>query len=107
MTEKKRKSFSPLYVIDGIEELLINIGKIDEYKEIFINKYFSKATSWLGKFDKALKSEYYIQYKKTLEHLKKDYPTGWWKYFNPSINDNYYMLKTKQIAAKLEYKILK
>ncbi len=107
MTEKKRKSFSPLYVIDGIEELLINIGKIDEYKEIFINKYFSKATSWLGKFDKALKSEYYIQYKKTLEHLKKDYPTGWWKYFNPSINDNYYMLKTKQIAAILEYKILK
>lgn len=107
MTEKKRKSFSPLYVIDAIEELLINIGKIDEYKEIFINKYFSKATSWLGKFDKTLKKDYYKEYKQTLEHLKKDYPIGWWKYFNPSINDNYYMLKTKQITAKLKYKILK
>ena len=107
MTEKKRKSFSPIFVIEGIEELLVKLGKIDEYKDIFIDKYFAKATSWLGKFDKTLKADYYSAYIKMLEHLKKDYPDGWWKYFTPSIQDNYYTLKTKMMCAKLKYKILK
>lgn len=107
MTEKKRKSFSPLYVIQGVENLLIKLDKIDEYKDIFIDKYFAKATSWLGKFDKKLKQDYFAEYTQTLEHLKKDYPDGWWKYFTPSVCDNYFTLKTKMFGAKLKYKILK
>ncbi len=107
MTAKKRKSFSPLYVIKGIEELLIKTGQLEEYKVIFIDKYFSKATSWLGKFDKKLKPQYYIEYNKTLEHLKRDYPVGWWKYFTANENDSYMQLKTKRLCAKMKYKILK
>ena len=107
MTEKKRKSFSPLFVIEGIEELLVNLGKIDEYKTIFIDKYFAKATSWLGRVDKVIKPDYYNAYIKTLEHLKKNYPDGWWKYFKPLLKDDYYTLKAKMLCAKLKYKIMK
>lgn len=107
MTDKKRKSFSPLYVIKGIEELLIKNGKINEYSTIFINKHLSKATSWLGKFDKEQKPEYYQEYIKTLEHLKKDYPNGWWKNFNPKMNDSYFHLKLKQFVAQQKFSLLK
>lgn len=107
MTAKKRKSFSPLFVIEGIEQLLITNGKIEEYNTIFINKYFSKATSWLGKFDKELKEDYFKEYNKTLNHLKKEYPNGWWKYFNPKVKDTYLKLKLKQFIAQKKYSLLK
>lgn len=100
MTVKKKKNFSPIYVFYGIEDLLKNTGKLDDYKNIFINKYFSKATSWLGKFQDDLKSEYFEEYSKLLVHIKSNYPNGWWQKFNPQINDGYWKLKIKQFIAK-------
>ena len=66
MTVKKKKNFSPLYVFNGIEELLNNLGKMQDYEYIFVNRYFSKATSWLGKFEPDLKREYFLEYSKLL-----------------------------------------
>ncbi len=97
----KKKNFSPIYVFYGAENLLKELGKIDEYKYIFVNKYFSKATSWLGKFDEELKPDYYKEYLKLLEHIKSEYPFGWWKNFNPDIKDGYWKLKFKQGLAKI------
>lgn len=96
MTVKKKKNFSPIYVFYAIEELLTNLGKLEEYKDVFIDKYFSKATSWLGKFQDDLKEEYFIEYSKLLDHIKNTYNNKW-KYFNPSINDSYLKLKIKTI----------
>lgn len=93
---KKKKNFSPIYVFYAIEELLEKLDKIDEYQDIFIDKYFSKATSWLGKFQDDLKEEYYKEYKKLLEHIKTKYPASRWRNFNPKINDGYWILKLKQ-----------
>lgn len=100
MTVKKKKNFSPVYVFYGIEDLLIKLDKLDEYRYLFANKYFSKATSWLGKFQDDLKQEYFEEYSKLLEHIKNDYPKGWWTKFNPKISDNYWILKLKQFIAK-------
>lgn len=97
---KKKKNFSPVYVFYGIEELLKNIGMLEDYKYIFINRYFSKATSWLAKFDDNLKQGYFEEYYKLLEHIKKEYPNGWWVKFNPKINDGYWNFKAKQFFAK-------
>lgn len=97
---KKKKNFSPIYVFYGIEELLKNISMIEDYKYVFINRYFSKATSWLAKFDNNLKQGYFDEYSKLLEHIKKEYPNGWWVKFNPKINDGYWNLKAKQFFAK-------
>lgn len=101
MTVKKKKNFSPIYVFYGIENLLIKLGKLDEYKYIFANRYFSKATSWLGKFQDDLKKEYFEEYSILLDHLKREYPKGWWKKFNPKITNGYWMLKYKQLIAKI------
>jgi len=100
MTVKKKKNFSPIYVFYGIENLLNDLGKTEEYQDIFINKYFSKATSWLGKFNDETKKEYFEEYQKLLNHIKEKYPHGWWVYFEPKINDYYQMLKLKQFLAK-------
>ena len=100
MTVKKKKNFSPIYVFYGIEELLKNTNKLKDYEYIFVNNYFSKATSWLGKFQEDLKPEYFEEYSKLLSHIKEDYPNGWWKNFNPTIKDSYWMLKIKQFLAK-------
>lgn len=97
---KKKKNFSPIYVFYGIEELLKNTGLIEDYKYVFINKYFAKATSWLAKFDNDLKKGYFDEYSKLLEHIKKEYPCGWWVKFNPKISDGYWNLKAKQFFAK-------
>lgn len=97
---KKKKSFSPIYVFYGIEEMLENTGMMGEYKEIFVNKYFSKATSWLGKFEEDKKSDYFSEYSKLLEHIKNTYPNGWWQRFTPKETDNYWTLKFKQFCAK-------
>ena len=107
MTVKKKKNFSPIYVVEGIEELLIKLGRIDEYDTIFIDKYFSKATSWLGKFDTDLKPDYYKEYMRMLKHLQQKYPNGWWKYFKPNVEDSYKTLKIKQFLAKTKYMLLK
>ena len=107
MTVKKKKNFSPIYVLRGIEELLINLNKINEYDTIFIDKYFSKATSWLGKFDIALKPSYYSEYIHTLNHIRKTYPKGWWIYFKPNVEDSYRKLKFKEILAKSKFMLLK
>lgn len=98
---KKKKNFSPIYVFYGIENLLKNTGKIEDYKVIFVNRYFSKATSWLGKFQDDLKGEYFAEYIKLLEHIKETYPFGWWTKFNPKINDSYWILKIKQKLSEL------
>ena len=100
MTVKKKKNFSPIYVFYAIEELLNKICKIDEYKNIFVDKYFSKATSWLAKFQDDLKDEYFTEYSKLLEHIKTTYK-GKWLYFNPQKNDSYIVLKFKMAIAKL------
>lgn len=98
---KKKKNFSPIYVFYGIEEMLKSENLHDEYKSIFVSKYFSKATSWLGKFQDDLKHEYYIEYAKLLEHVKKEYPFGWWVKFNPKEKDGYWNLKLKQSFSKI------
>ncbi len=101
MTVKKKKNFSPIYVFYGVEEMLKSENLLDEYKSVFVGKYFSKATSWLGKFQADLKHEYYIEYTKLLEHVKQEYPFGWWTKFNPKENDGYWMLKLKQSCSKI------
>ena len=97
---KKKKNFSPIFVFYAIEELLINLNQIDTYKDIFINNYFTKATSWLGKFEPSSKAECFAEYSKLLSHIKNKYPSGWWKNFHPDINDSYWKLKFKQVLAK-------
>ena len=99
MTVKKKKNFSPIYVFYAVEELLIKSGKLEDYTPAFINRYFSKATSWLGKFQDDLKVEYFEEYTKLLEHIKTSYPSGRWVKFNPKITDGYWRLKFKQIFA--------
>ena len=98
---KKKKNFSPIYVFYGIEEMLKSENLLDDYKTIFVNRYFSKATSWLGKFQDDLKHEYYLEYTKLLDHVKMEYPFGWWTKFNPKENDGYWNLKIKQFIAKI------
>ncbi len=97
---KKKKNFSPIYVFYAVEELLKNTGKLEDYKNIFINRYFSKATSWLGKFQDDLKREYFEEYSKLLEHVQQEYPFGWWVKFNPKMSDGYWKLKFKEMVAK-------
>ena len=90
---KKKKSFSPIYVFYGIEEMLEKTGMMEEYRNIFVNKYFSKATSWLGKFDKDLKPQYFEEYSKLLKHAQEKY--GLYKNFHPEITDGYWKLKLR------------
>lgn len=61
MTVKKKKNFSPIYVFYAVEEVLKKTDKLNDYKDIFVKKYFSKATSWLGKFQDDLKQEYFAE----------------------------------------------
>ena len=97
---KKKKNFSPIFLFYGIEQLLKNTGLLEDYKKIFVNKYFSKATSWLGKFDDDLKPGYFEEYSKLLKHIQKEYPFGWWIKFNPKANDGYWMLKFKKFFSR-------
>ncbi len=92
---KKKKNSSPIHVFYAIENLLIKLGKLDEYRDIFVDRYFSKATSWLAKFDDEKKAEYFEEYLKLLHHIQDDY--GLWRRFKPDINDCYFRLKLKQI----------
>ncbi|MDR1167364.1 MAG: glycosyltransferase family 2 protein [Heliobacteriaceae bacterium] len=100
MTVKRKKDFSPVYIFYAIEELLQNKGLLEEYGEVFINKYLSKASSWLGKFDTDTKHEYFELYTGLLAHIKKEYPSGWWVYFNPELSNSYGTLKLKIFLAK-------
>lgn len=95
---KKKKNFSPIYVFYEIEDILKKLGKVDEYKNIFVKKYFSKATSWLGKFQDDLKIEYFDEYIKLLNHIQNEYKM--YKNFYPNIKDNYWVLKLKQAFTK-------
>lgn len=90
---KKKKNSSPIYVFYAVEEILQKTGKIDNYKDIFVKHYFSKATSWLGKFQEDLKSEYFEEYSKLLKHVQSEY--GLYKNFKPDIKDGYWKLKFK------------
>ena len=94
---KKKKNFSPIYVFYAVEEVLKKLDLIDDYKDIFVDRYFAKATSWLGKFQDDIKAEYFEEYSKLLDHIKQEYPQSRWKNFNPSINDGYWFLKIKQL----------
>lgn len=96
---KKKKNFSPIYVFYGVEEILKKLDKIDDYKGIFVKRYFKKATSWLGKFQDDLKADYFEEYSKLLNHVQKEY--GLYKNFHPSIKDGYWMLKLKMFLAKV------
>lgn len=95
MTVKKKKNFSPIYVFYAVEEVLKKTGKLNDYKDIFVKKYFSKATSWLGKFQDDLKEEYFAEYSRLLKHVQADY--GLYKNFKPTVKDGYWMLKLKQL----------
>ena len=92
---KKKKNFSPIYVFYGIEEMLKHTGLINEYKSIFVKKYFAKATSWLAKFQDDLKPQYFEEYSKLLKHVQEEY--GLYKNFHPKITDGYWKLKFKMI----------
>lgn len=98
MTVKKKKNFSPIYVFYAVEEVLKKTGKLNEYKDIFVKKYFSKATSWLGKFQYDLKEEYFAEYSKLLAHIQSEY--GLYKNFKPTVKDGYWMLKIKILFNK-------
>ena len=97
---KKKQNYSPIYVFNAIEKLLKDEGVFEEYKWIFVNGYFSKATSWLGKFRDDLKAGYFEEYMELLNHIQKEYPFGWWIYFAPKLTDGYCKLKIKQFVAK-------
>lgn len=103
---KRKKNYSPIYVTRAIEELLKRLDKTDEYLEIAIDRYFSKATSWLGRFDKDLKKEYYCEYIELLTHIQ-NICDGWWKYYNPTLADGYWRLKIKQFISRFRYRLLK
>ena len=90
---KKKKNFSPIYVFYAVEEVLQKTGKLNDYKDIFVKRYFSKATSWLGKFQDDLKQEYFTEYSKLLKHVQTEY--GLYKNFKPTVKDGYWMLKLK------------
>ncbi len=90
---KKKKNFSPIYVFYAVEEVLQKTGKLNDYKDIFVKRYFSKATSWLGKFQDDLKQEYFTEYSKLLKHVQTKY--GLYKNFKPTVKDGYWMLKLK------------
>lgn len=90
---KKKKNFSPIYVFYAVEDVLNKTGKLEKYKNIFVKRYFSKATSWLAKFQDDMKQEYFMDYIKLLQHIQSKY--GMYKSFNPNINDGYWMLKLK------------
>ena len=92
---KKKKNFSPIYVFYGIEEMLKHTGLINEYKSIFVKKYFAKATSWLAKFQDDLRPQYFEEYSKLLKHVQEEY--GLYKNFHPKITDGYWKLKFKMI----------
>ena len=92
---KKKRNFSPIYVFYGIEEMLKRTVLINEYKNIFVKKYFSKATSWLAKFQEDLKPQYFEEYSKLLKHIQEGY--GLYKNFHPKITDGYWKLKFKMI----------
>lgn len=94
---KKKKNFSPIYVFYAVEEVLQNTDKLDDYKDIFVKKYFSKATSWLAKFQDDMKEGYFEEYSKLLKHIQEDY--GMYKNFRPDIKDGYWMLKLKQFTT--------
>lgn len=97
MTVKKKKNFSPIYVFYAVEEVLKKTDKLNDYKDIFVKKYFSKATSWLGKFQDDLKQEYFAEYSKLLSHVQSEYCL--YENFNPTIKDGYWMLKVKTILV--------
>ena len=97
---KKKRNYSPIYVFSAIEKLLKEEEVFEEYKWIFVSGYFSKATSWLGKFQDDIKSGYYEEYIKLLRHIQREYPFGWWMNFSPQITDSYCKLKIKQFVAK-------
>lgn len=97
---KKKQNYSPIYVFSAIEKLLKDEGVLEEYKRVFISGYFSKATSWLGKFREDKKAGYFEEYMKLLKHIQREYSFGWWMYFNPKVTDNYCKLKIKQFVAK-------
>lgn len=96
---KKKKNFSPIYVFYGIEEVLNKTGKLYVYKDIFVNRHFSKATSWLAKFQDDLKQEYFVEYMKLLSHIQQNY--GKFKNFHPKINDSYWKLKLKLFISTM------
>lgn len=95
---KKKKNFSPIYVFYAIEEVLQKTGKLEDYKAIFVKRYFNKATSWLGKFQDDLKEEYFEEYITLLFHIQKKYCM--YKNFNPTIKDSYWVLKIKLLLGK-------
>ncbi len=97
---KKKQNYSPIYVFSAIEKLLKDEGLFEKYQWVFVSGYFSKATSWLGKFRDDMKAGYYEEYMKLLKHIQQAYPSGWWIMFSPKLNDSYCKLKIKQFVAK-------
>ena len=95
---KKKKNFSPIYVFYAIEEVLQKTGKLEDYKAIFVKRYFNKATSWLGKFQDDLKEKYFEEYITLLSHIQKKYCM--YKNFKPTIKDSYWVLKIKLLLGK-------
>lgn len=95
---KKKKNFSPVYVFYAVEEVLQKTGKLEEYKDIFVKRYFNKATSWLGKFQEDIKKEYFEEYIKLLSYIQKQYCM--YKKFKPTIKDSYWILKFKLLLGK-------
>lgn len=95
---KKKKNFSPIYVFYAIEDILQKTNKLEDYKGVFVKQYFSKATSWLGKFRDDLKEEYFVEYSKLLKHVQSQY--GLYENFYPTVKDGYWMLKFKLTFTK-------
>ncbi|MCK7520981.1 MAG: hypothetical protein MZV64_26445 [Ignavibacteriales bacterium] len=67
---EREENSAPIEIFREIEKLLLELGLIQEYKKIFINKYLNKAVSWLGKVDESYKEEYYKQLSELLTQVK-------------------------------------
>lgn len=103
MTVSKKKDFSPLYVFYGIENLLKDENLINEYKNILINRYFTKALTRLAKFEPLRKREYFDGCQKLHSHIKQNYPDGWWVYVSLKKYDSLPVLRLKILFASIIY----
>lgn len=98
--EMGEECYSPVHVFYSIENLLKRKNLIDKYESVFINKYFTRATTWLDKIDTDKKPAYFLKYIKLLNHIKTTYSKGWWMHFSPNLTDSLFLLKAKIYAAK-------
>jgi len=97
-TAKEKNEFSPIYVFYAVEKLIED--KNISGKHYILEKYFSKATFWLAKMRKDLKTEYFNEYLNLLDYTRRKYPNWHLQNFQPQKEDGYLILKLKYLLLK-------